>query len=196
MKLIGMTAALLALALASCEKPTAENREPASGPPVATPPPVRQFAAPGNYFLRRAVSVVTDSGVAGFPPGTAVRQTAKGKYRTADGRTLTLKASDVTNDIGEARTLAGRDAAVQAALARVPVSAPATTVVVASKPLVEQALPPVVASAAPPAKAATLGVPIGSASPLNRGAYGRTEAFVDTDGDGRKFDTNQRSRVR
>ncbi len=195
MKLTGMTITLLALALASCERPTAENRKPAPSPPVATAPPMRQIAAPGNYFLRRPVSITTDAGIAGYPAGTAVRQTSAQKYKTADGQILKLAANDVTNDLNEARALAGRDVVVQAALTRIPVRASATPpVVVVSRPATQAA--PVPARAIASVNTRTPAPPIVSESPLNRGAYGRTEAFVDTDGDGRKFDLRQPSRVR
>lgn len=189
MKLNGITVALVlgTLACTSCQKPTAENTEsvPPSAP-VAAAPPAYEPPVPGRYFLRRKASVETDSGIAGYVPGTMLQQTAPGRYRTADGRTLKLAATDVTNNIAEARVLAGKDAATQVALGR-----NQTDVSAAPAAALSQVPPSAVGRTATPAPA-----PLGSTSSLNRGSYGETKAFVDTDGDGRKFDTRQKSRLK
>lgn len=199
----------LALALAGCDKPTASN-EPAPEPAAPAPPapvpapakpappiapvaaaavalePVRELAPAGVFFLTQSVSVETDSGIARLLPGQRLALVKPGTY-TADGRQLTLRDDQVTNDLALARQFASLDARAQAAL-HGSLKRAADTADAAKA--AAQAVPP--SAPVPVAAAATPFAPRPNA--LNSKAYGATKAFVDTDGDGKKFDTQQKSR--
>ncbi len=134
----------VALAFGACQKPaakigadsepapaTAEPTEPKAekskaaterSPLIEVPPavtaapaaPPRELAPAGRFYLRRKMSVETDSGIVGYPPGSMVTLTARDQYRTADGNLLTAIEADVTNDLAEVRQLVSADAAQQA----------------------------------------------------------------------------------
>ena len=199
----------LALALAGCDKPTASN-EPAPAPAATAPVPapakpappiapvaaaavapvaperVRELAPADVFFLTQSVSVETDSGIARLLPGQRLALVKPGTY-TADGRQFTLRDDQVTNDLALARQYASLDARAQAAL-HGSLKRAADTADAAKA--AAQAIPPSAPSASAPT--ATPFAPRPNA--LNSKAYGATKAFVDTDGDGKKFDTQQKSR--
>ncbi len=182
------------LFLAACDqKPAADVANSAS---MAAPTPEGSpFAPPGVFFLVKKVSLETDSGIIGYPPGSKVHLVGR-QYVTRDGRHLTLRAEQVTNDLRIAEGVAGHDAAAQAAIRstrRMPVAPPAAVVNASPGPVVRPIRGEVVVADIHIAPASPRPA-LGASSPLNEKAYGRTEAFVDTDGDGKKFDFRQKSR--
>lgn len=62
--------------------------------------------------------MTTDDGIIGFTPGTCLREFAPGEYLTNEGQALKLAAHEVTNDLAEARQIAGYSAAVRSLTAR------------------------------------------------------------------------------
>ena len=117
------------LCAASCSKREAAT-EPdetvsATPPPAATPPPKpevaiatpppKRLAPDGVFFLLRAKSVETPDGIVGLKPGTAVVQQPDGKF-VADGHTLDLLPTDMTNDLDIAGRVVGTDARAQATI--------------------------------------------------------------------------------
>ena len=112
--------------------PAPATPAPATPPPpiseVATPPP-NYFAPEGVFYLVRAVSVESDSGLVGLKPGTKVVRQPDGSFRT-DEHTLKLAPDQITNDLRVLQQVSGADAAAQAALRRQATSsapAPKTT---------------------------------------------------------------------
>jgi len=137
MRKIGLTAlAVLALALASCGKPVAQQEPPAPTsepalntptptpvPPapvaVATPPPApepsREVAPEGVFYLLTAARIETADGVHGLPPGTGVKKIREGVYLTPQGEAA-IDATILTNDMAKARTARDADRAAQYAI--------------------------------------------------------------------------------
>lgn len=122
---------MMALAFASCSKPTTSETEDAPSPaapstpaatpsapageskatasaPAATPTPARELAPEGVFYLIAAARVETSSSVHGLPPGTGVKRIRPGIYLTPAGE-LPLAEAQLTNDLAVAR--AARDAA-------------------------------------------------------------------------------------
>lgn len=124
-----LTAALVALAFASCQKPTAEipptddaptapvsapaatpapRAASVSAPPaasVAAPPsatPAPELAPPGIFYLIAAVRMETDSGITGLPPGTGVKFLREGVY-LSDAGEVALSPDQITNNLAIAR---------------------------------------------------------------------------------------------
>ena len=147
MKLIGMSAALLAIAFASCHKPTVDNsvpepEAPASTPSPATPAPTRapvaaatpapptpapQLAPPGVFYLVQNVRIETDSGVTGLPPGTGVKLVRPGVYLSPAGE-ISLRPEQITNNLALARQARDADRAAQASLKTQPAQMTASPV--------------------------------------------------------------------
>ena len=129
MKTTMVWVALCALMLAACDKKTtaqsdrSESSNSASGAPSAPSaklylPPEEMpspFAPPGVFFLVTKVSMETDSGLFNYPPGTKVLKSGA-KYTTFDGRQLSLRADQVTNDLRIATRVAGNSPKLQAAI--------------------------------------------------------------------------------
>jgi len=119
-RVIGITAAFAALAFAGCQKPVADA-PPVPGAPAppspavaeATTPPESHRAPPGIYFLVAKVSVETDSGITGLPPGTPVRQVGPTDFIAPDGQKITLRPDQITDDLRVAHHVAGLDATAQ-----------------------------------------------------------------------------------
>ncbi len=117
--------------MAGCSKktvetePTPESAEPAvvSTPqpkPVvaaATPTPKR-LAPTGTFFLLVKKSAVTNDGIIGFKPGTAIKQEADGSF-TAEGHKLDVRSNEITNDLDLAARYANADAQRQAVIRQV-----------------------------------------------------------------------------
>ena len=79
-----------------------------------TPEPAPQTQAPpavapaGTYYLLQRISVTTDTGILGMPPGTKVTvvSTTAGGMRVTDGQNqFNVDASQVTNDLAVAARL-------------------------------------------------------------------------------------------
>jgi hypothetical protein len=132
MKVLSRIACIMACVLiGSCSKhdkaeTTDTDQAPvAPPPPAATPEPVKavvaatpapkRLAPDGMFFLVVKKSVETSDGISGLAPGTQVLRQADGKY-VADGHTLALQPSEITNDLDVAARYAGADARAQAAI--------------------------------------------------------------------------------
>jgi hypothetical protein len=126
MKAMMMGAALCALMFAGCnKKPVAEAEAETQSAPVAArasagkyvaPEEMESpFAPPGVFFLLERVSLETDSGVLSYLPGTKVIK-AGSRYITSEGKQLTLKAAQITNDLRIATKLAGNNPKLLAAI--------------------------------------------------------------------------------
>lgn len=77
---------------------------------------ILRMARPGYYYLLRRASVITDSGVTGFPPGAelALLSRAKGKLRLTDGKLeITVDEPAVTSDTEVAALASANYAALQ-----------------------------------------------------------------------------------
>lgn len=153
-----LIAAVAALTFANCHKPVAEddNRPPilkappppakpvpvarATPVPIATPQP-RELAPDGVFYLRVKKSITTNDGITAFPAGTLVRRTFGGEYLTLDGQVLKLDAREMTNDLAEARQIAGYTTSARAAQARAIATASATPASTASAPSTARANP-------------------------------------------------------
>lgn len=81
---------------------------------IATPPP-RRLAPDGMFFLLTKKSVETPDGIVGLKPGTQVLRQPDGKF-LADGHTLDLLPTEMTNDLDLAGRIVGADARAQAAI--------------------------------------------------------------------------------
>jgi hypothetical protein len=77
----------------------------------ASPTPRPNLAPPGTYFLTERISVMTDSGVMGDPPGTLVTLVSAGPaMRVTDGKNeFEVRSSQVTNDYNVAMMAANAD---------------------------------------------------------------------------------------
>ena len=65
---------------------------------------------PGVYILLKYSSCETDSGIIGYPPGSILtKHNLPNQYCTRDNRILTLKESEVTNNIETARPYVSAD---------------------------------------------------------------------------------------
>lgn len=134
MKVPILTAALVALAFASCQKPTAEiqRTDDVSATPVPAPvstpappaviatapptaPPSPELAPPGIFYLLAAVRVETDSGVTGLPPGTGVKFVREGIYLSSAGE-VALRPDQITNNLATARQARDAERLKQVAL--------------------------------------------------------------------------------
>lgn len=85
-------------------------------PTAKTAPPPRNLAPDGTYFLLRYHSVITDTGVTGFPPGTKVSLVGKSgqTIRVTDGQIeFDVSAGEVTNNLDIAARLARTDSRTQ-----------------------------------------------------------------------------------
>lgn len=101
--------ALTGLALTSCQKkPQAEVAVAVERTAPATPEP-HLVAPAGVYFLVKKTSVETDSGILNYAAGTKVHKIG-GRYVASDGRQITLRADQVTNNLQLAQQAAGHDA--------------------------------------------------------------------------------------
>lgn len=220
MKLTGLIVATVAIALAGCQKPVAETTPqppppelpvvesvPAAPPPVpvavieepptsvAPPEPVRELAPAGVFYLRAKKSLTTDDGIVGFAPGTVLRETAPGEYATRDNQTLKLAAHEITNDLAEARQLAGYNAAIRAAQAQ---GLRQVMAAEAPKEVEEQAVTPIDAPAVPRQAMKPVARPVAPvitgglspSKPLNSGAYDATTSKIKHDSLGRPYWTD------
>jgi hypothetical protein len=95
------------------------QRNPASATPMVTskPPRVRHLAPEGSYFLLQFVSITTQFGVVGLPPGTRITRVAhRGELfdvSDANDHVFQVTESQITNDVDLAAAAARRDAALQ-----------------------------------------------------------------------------------
>jgi hypothetical protein len=124
---LAATAALLV----SCKQPVAEappapEPAPEPPPPVATPAPATPIAVaptpvpdplapPGVFILLQKASITSDDGIVGLKPGTVLRQVSPGTY-SVDGREVTLRDDQVTNNLRIAAQYTAADASAQAAI--------------------------------------------------------------------------------
>ena len=98
-------------------------RVPVAKPSLAAhPTPPKRLAPEGTYFLLQRSSLTTDSGVIGFAPGTKV--TLVGRNGSAitvtDGQyQLDVEASQLTNDLDVATTVAQSDFTAQNKIAKI-----------------------------------------------------------------------------
>ena len=125
---------------------SAATSTPVTAPPAATPPP-SHLAPEGVYFLTRAVSVETADGIVGLSPGTQAVRQADGRY-LADGHSVELLPSQITNDLRMAQHAAVADQAAQQKI-RQALMSPSKTASATPPPSSDQALPTV---PQPPAK--------------------------------------------
>jgi hypothetical protein len=114
MKKLMFWCALVGLAVASCGKKTGEQAATSAPERVAPATPEPHLVASGGaFFLVKKATLETSSGVFNYRPGTKVHKVGSG-YLTSDGRKLTLRADQVTNNLQKAQEAAGNDAAAQA----------------------------------------------------------------------------------
>jgi hypothetical protein len=78
---------------------------------IASPTPYRNLAPEGTYFLIERISVMTDSGVVGVPPGTIVKLVSAGPaMRVSDGKNeFEVRSTQLTNDYDVALLAANAD---------------------------------------------------------------------------------------
>lgn len=118
MKAVMMGATLCALLFAGCHKKAvtqadsdvrSERAAIASAKLYPHPEEMESpFAPSGVFFLLERVSMETDSGVLSYLPGTKVIKSGN-RYITSDGKQLTLKATQITNDLRIATKVAGNN---------------------------------------------------------------------------------------
>jgi hypothetical protein len=114
MKKLLFWCAVLGLALASCGKKEGEQTATPAPEHVAPATPEPHLIATGGvFFLVEKATLETSSGIFNYRPGTKVHRVGSG-YLTSDGRKLTLRADQVTNNLQKAQQAAGNDAAAQA----------------------------------------------------------------------------------
>src|SRR4051794_20850431 len=115
MKPLGLSCITAALALASCQKPVTDGNENSAPQSVviATTPAPPQFAPPGVYYVLTAIRKETKDGISRLTPGTEVKLTRPGIYRTPIGE-MALDAHNLTNEIGVARAAWTADQTKQA----------------------------------------------------------------------------------
>lgn len=127
---------LLALTLAGCNKPAEETVE------SDAPAPAGQAAAPeagartsssslatglsaegadatapeGVFYLVSKVTISTENGVTGVPPGTRLQEVGPGQYIDLEGRTLKLEPKQVTKSVRIARQVGSTDRSMQSSL--------------------------------------------------------------------------------
>ena len=106
--------AVIGLAVTSCEKKTeVQPATPAPERVVAHTPEPHLVAPAGVFFLVQKAPLETDSGLFNYRPGTKVHRVGN-RYIASDGRQLTLRPEQVTNNLQKAHQAAGNDAAAQA----------------------------------------------------------------------------------
>jgi hypothetical protein len=88
--------------------------------PVSTsvnpPLPTRHLAPAGTFFLTERVSIATQFGVKGIAPGSRVTfvRANEENFNVTDGETeFTVKKSQLTNDLDQAKAMATADHAMQ-----------------------------------------------------------------------------------
>lgn len=114
MKKLMLGYALIGLVVASCGKKTEEQAATPAPERVALATPEPHLVAPtGVFFLVQRATLETASGVFNYRPGTKVHRVGN-RYVTSDGRQLTLRAEQVTNNLQKAQQAAGNDAAALA----------------------------------------------------------------------------------
>ena len=150
----------LVVAFSACQKKASEPSASEAEQPAATPPPVAatatpapapapapesapaapatpappRLAPPGVYFLVTAVTVATDAGVTGLPPGTRVVRQPDGRF-LANGQQIALRPEQITNDLNVAEKVASTDRAAQASIRQtLAPSRPAATPAAAATP--------------------------------------------------------------
>jgi len=113
------------VSICSCSKRselTPAETPPAAGTaaPVAVESPTlrRNLAPEGTYFLLQRISITTDSGVIGDPPGTKVTLVKAGPpARVTDGHNeFDVDPSQITNDLDIATQVFYADRSVQSAI--------------------------------------------------------------------------------
>ncbi|MGC3989182.1 MAG: hypothetical protein QM796_05775 [Chthoniobacteraceae bacterium] len=137
MKIWHVIPCITVVALSACSKPESQESPaptptptapanpasaaiplPASAPVIAAvsaTPAAPNLAPAGIYFLTQRISMMTDSGIQAFPPGTKLTKLANGHYQ-ADSTELTLQPSQVTNDLDVAAALSKADNAQRVAI--------------------------------------------------------------------------------
>lgn len=118
----GMVVFLVFLGLGGCKPLARPGAEWVEGPEEPSPEPTRVVLAtptptpeptptpPLVWYTLDRISVTTESGVVGYPPGTMVRYIAEGLY-FLDGQEVELSPLQVTSSIDEvSEVLAGREA--------------------------------------------------------------------------------------
>lgn len=203
-------------ALTSCQKPTPQAADEAEPVPVATPivaatiapstpiavatptPSPDPLAPPGIFFLVKKASITTDDGIIGLKPGQGVRQVGPGTYEI-NGRTVELRADQVTNNLRIARQFAAADAASQAALQKALQPPPATPAPAAANLAANAAA----ATPFPVARASSLqgNALTGSGSRLNAGSgvadpETTNRRNVKVDSSGRQYWRDSRGTIR
>lgn len=99
---------------ASASDPVVSNA-PSTVPLEAAPNAGRHYAPKDVYFLIKHVSVTTDSGIVGLPPGSRLVKQSDGSF-LGHGQRLHLTSDQYTNDLDLAEATAGQDAAKQEAI--------------------------------------------------------------------------------
>lgn len=97
-------------------QPIVKAATPEPETPEPAPPAAPVLAPPGVFFLTSRISVSTDDGFVGLPPGTRVVKQADGRY-LADGHTLEIPADQLTNDLGVAAQITAGEKAARAQIA-------------------------------------------------------------------------------
>jgi hypothetical protein len=86
----------------------------------STPPPPKRLAPAGVYYLLERVSITTDGGIAGLPPGTGVKLLSQNgtELKVTDGsHEFTVNQPQVTNDLDVALAAVHQDQQNQNSLA-------------------------------------------------------------------------------
>lgn len=166
--------ALAGLVLTSCgKKPQAEVAVVPEPTVPATPEP-HLVAPAGVYFLVKKASVETDSGILNYAAGTKVHKIG-GRYVASDGRQITLRADQVTNNLQLAQQAAGHDAKALAIIQATAQTARA------------------IQSSTPPAAASTTS-PINASTPKENVSYAKPAAGKSGDAESRRSDSSRLKR--
>jgi len=177
--------------LAGCSKLESSDDSPAPpvqaqtspAPAIPNPTIAPRVAAPGIWYLTHRVSFTTADGIFGADAGTQVAASGSTGQYTWQGQTLSLSATDVTNDLDLAARLTAQNAAAQAALynsmaASTPSASSAAPAAVAKlAPAIAASAPIARAQAAAPAPAATA-TPQPFDNPLGTGPYDKQSSVV------------------
>jgi|SRR5919201_1704796 hypothetical protein len=98
-------------------------QRPVAKPALAAhPTPPKRLAPEGTYFLLQRSSLTTNSGVIGFAPGTKVTLVGRNgsTITVTDGKyQLNVEASQLTNDLAIATTVAQSDFTAQKKIANI-----------------------------------------------------------------------------
>jgi hypothetical protein len=161
-------------AFSGCDKKPQANSAGTTAPAFVPPsiPEPHLVSAQGTYFLLKKVTTETDSGVINFQPGTKLVR-VNDRFITADGKRLTLRADQVTNNLHAAYLAAGRDVKLLTVIESATHSARA------------------IQGTTPPAAPTTAATTMKSSGPVEQATYARP---ADGPAESRKSDQSRKNR--